>query len=109
IVWRFVGPAAEALGLLCAVERAVDLNRANFPARISQLLRLRQTLGIKHSPPWLINPAANADTNHAQPLPAFLVGAVERFGQAFKRELVGGGSAAAGGALDHEVASLAHR
>ena len=58
-----VAPFGEALGLLPAVERAVDLDRRHALAGISQLLRMRQAVGVERAAPGRKGPAADADVN----------------------------------------------
>src|SRR5262249_19216948 len=66
VIGGFLGPAAKARGLLRAVERAVDLDRGEYAARVRQLARVRQALGIEHPPPGLVDPAADANSDHAE-------------------------------------------
>ena len=56
---------AKLVGLLRAVVGAVDLDRAQAPARVLELARLRQPCGIEIVAPGLEGPAAHADANVA--------------------------------------------
>src|SRR5262252_1360875 len=56
-------PFAEARRLLCAVEGAVDLDRGQRAARVVELTRLRQALGIEDAAPGREHPTANADAD----------------------------------------------
>src|SRR5262249_30579270 len=53
-------PLAEALRLLRAVIGRVDLDRGEVLARVGELLRLREPLGIEHAAPGREVPAADA-------------------------------------------------
>ena len=56
-------PLAEAFRLLRAVEGRIDLDRRQPARGISELLRLREALGIKHAAPGLVVPATDADAD----------------------------------------------
>ena len=62
---HFARPFAKRRRGLRAVERAVDFDRGQPLAGIGQLLRVWQTLRIKHAAPRLERPAADADINFA--------------------------------------------
>src|SRR6516164_9566224 len=64
IVGRLVGPAAEALWPLTAVEGAVDLDRGQRAARKFELARLRQALRIEGTAPRFEDPSPDADPDH---------------------------------------------
>src|SRR5262249_59831246 len=70
IVRRLRRPFAKAVGLLGAVEGAVDLDAGELAAGVLELARLRQSLGIKLAAPRLEQPAADADPDHARTSPA---------------------------------------
>jgi hypothetical protein len=64
IVRRLARPFAEAVRLLRAVERAVDLDRGQLAAGIFELARLCEPLGVELPAPGGEHPAADADTDH---------------------------------------------
>src|SRR5262249_39528252 len=70
IVRRLRRPFAKAVGLLGAVEGAVDLDAGELAAGVLELARLRQSLGIDLAAPRLEYPAADADPDHARTSPA---------------------------------------
>src|SRR5689334_11197289 len=60
-VGHLARPFAKGCRRLGAVKGAIDLDRAEPLGGVSELLRMRQALGIKHPPPGLKRPAADAD------------------------------------------------
>src|SRR5580704_3628077 len=65
ILRHLARPFAERRRRLRAIERAVDLDRGQPVGGVGKLLRVRQTLGIKHTAPRLKRPAADTDTDVA--------------------------------------------
>src|ERR1700688_860504 len=59
-------PFAERRRRLRAVERAVDLDRGQPFGGVRKLLRVRQSLRIKHAAPRLECPAADTDADLAR-------------------------------------------
>src|SRR5690348_9334480 len=59
-------PFAEGCRRLGAVEGAIDLDRGEPLGGVSELLRMRQALRIKHPAPGLKRPAADADIDWAR-------------------------------------------
>jgi len=68
-VRHLAGPFAKAFRLLRAVIGAVDLDRGELRARIFELFRLRETLGIEDAAPRLKGPASDADSDLARRRP----------------------------------------
>ncbi len=64
-VGRLVVPFLERRWLLQTVKRRVDLDRGEVAARVMQLLRLRQALGVETAAPWGEVPATDAHENPA--------------------------------------------
>src|SRR5271155_3735536 len=60
-VRNFARPFAKRRRRLRAIEGAVDLDRGQPFARITEFLRVRQAFGIEHAAPRLAGPAADAD------------------------------------------------
>jgi hypothetical protein len=60
VVRDLVGPGAEGLGRLRAVEGAVDFDRGEMLDGVFELARVRQAFGIEDPAPGLIGPAADA-------------------------------------------------
>src|SRR5947208_10937538 len=61
ILGGLVAPLLEAGRGLDAVERAVDLDRRDMPAGVSQLFRLAQARRVEGAAPRWEDPAADAD------------------------------------------------
>ena len=76
---RRVAPLGEARRLLQPVIGGVDLDRAQLPAGVFELVLLRQALGIEVAAPRREDPAADADPNRAG---SWLIGGARRIGRA---------------------------
>src|SRR5262249_48173768 len=66
-VGHLARPLAKALRLLRAVVGGVDLDRGEVLARVGELFRLREALGIEHAAPGPKVPAADSDADLALP------------------------------------------
>src|ERR1700722_5878082 len=66
ILRHLAAPFAERRRRLRAVERAVDLDRGQPFGGVGKLLRMRQTLRVKHAAPRLKRPAADPDADVAR-------------------------------------------
>src|SRR5580700_12343117 len=66
ILRHLARPFAKRRRCLRAVERAVDLDRGQPFGGVGKLLRVRQSLRIKHAAPRLKRPAADTDTDMAR-------------------------------------------
>src|SRR4029078_10347669 len=64
-VRHFRGTLAIRGRALCAVERAVDLDRGQVLGGIGEFARVRQALGVENPAPRLVGPAANPSVNIA--------------------------------------------
>src|SRR5207302_2956317 len=64
---RLVMPAGEGFGALQRIMRAVDLDRVEMPAGISQFVGLAQLLRVEAAAPAGIAPAGDADADPARP------------------------------------------
>src|SRR5262245_22352554 len=60
ILGHLIGPGLERLRLLERVKRAVDLDRGDLPARVLELLLLRDSFRVKGASPGGVNPAGHA-------------------------------------------------
>src|SRR5262249_16785626 len=56
-------PLAKRRRCLCAIESAVDLDRGEAARRVAKLLRMRQAVGVEHTPPRRKSPTADADVD----------------------------------------------
>ncbi len=65
IVWRFFGPAGEALGPLQRIKCAVDLDAAKHARGVRELAFMRQPFRIEDTAPRRIGPPRNADADVA--------------------------------------------
>src|SRR6185437_1823334 len=65
IIRRLVAPTTEARRRLEGVKGTVDLDGIEDAAGIAEFAPLRQALGIEGLPPSRIEPAGNADSDHA--------------------------------------------
>src|SRR5262245_30270578 len=63
---HFARPFAERCRRLAAVESAIDLDRGKPLGGVSELLRMRQALGIELTAPRFKGPAADADIDWAR-------------------------------------------
>src|SRR6185369_5157774 len=54
-------PARKRIGTLEAVERAVDLDRVELPARVLELAPVCEPFGIEHAPPVGVRPTRDPD------------------------------------------------